>query len=231
MLEALKTEVCEANLALVDAGLVILTWGNVSGRDPESGLVVIKPSGVDYAVMQPQHMVVVDMDGKVVDGDLRPSSDTPTHLELYRCFEGIGGVAHTHSTHATAWAQACRGLPCYGTTHADSFRGLVPVTEEMSAEALAGNYELETGRYIVRAFADLAPREVPAVLVASHGPFTWGENAAKAVENSIVLEQVARMAAMTESLSPEIGPVSDHLQDKHFLRKHGTGAYYGQSKQ
>ena len=228
MLEALKKEVYEANLALHRSGLVLLTWGNVSGRDSDSGLVAIKPSGVSYEEMQAEDMVIVDLEGNVVEGSLRPSSDTPTHLELYCRLSTIGGVAHTHSTHATAWAQARRALPCYGTTHADHFRGEVPVTAELSAEALSGDYELETGRAIVRAFADLDPMQMSAVLVASHGPFTWGESAAAAVENSIVLEQVAQMAAVTEMLSPQVCSISPLLRDKHFLRKHGEDAYYGQ---
>jgi L-ribulose-5-phosphate 4-epimerase len=230
MLEDLKQQVCEANLALHCAGLVLLTWGNVSGRDPKTGLVVIKPSGVGYEAMRPEQMVVVDLDGKVVEGDLRPSSDTPTHLALYRAFQGIRGVAHTHSTYATAWAQARRSLPCYGTTHADNFRGAIPVTEEMTPEEIAGDYELETGNVIVRAFRNISPLEVPAVLVAGHGPFTWGRSAAHAVENSIVLEQVALTGILTEHLSPGGTGIGDALRDKHFLRKHGPGAYYGQPR-
>lgn len=228
MLEDLKQQVCEANLDLVNHRLVILTWGNVSGRDPDSGLVVIKPSGVPYSTMKPEHMVVVDMEGGVLEGDLRPSSDTPTHLVLYREFPDLGGMAHTHSTYATAWAQAGRGLPCYGTTHADTFRGEVPVTEELSLLALRGPYEAETGLAIVRAFTGLDPHEVPGVLVNGHGPFTWGASAAEAAENSIILEECARMAAITEALEPAVGPISEGLQDKHFLRKHGRGRYYGQ---
>ncbi|MDH7568346.1 MAG: L-ribulose-5-phosphate 4-epimerase [Armatimonadota bacterium] len=231
MLEALKQEVYEANVALWRAGLVVLTWGNVSGLDGETGLVVIKPSGVPYEAMRPEHMVVVDAHGRVVDGELRPSSDTPTHLELYRAFQGIRGVAHTHSTYATAWAQACRPLPCYGTTHADTFYGEVPVTAPLGAEELGRAYEAETGRAIVRAFATLSPLEVPGVLVANHGPFTWGASAAKAVENSVVLEQVARMACLTERLAPRVRPIGQALLDRHFFRKHGESAYYGQEKQ
>ena len=229
MLEELKVEVCEANRALKASGLVILTWGNVSARDPQTGLVVIKPSGVEYDTMRPEDMVVVDPDGKVVEGKLRPSSDTPTHLVLYREFDFVGGVAHTHSTRATAWAQACRPLPCYGTTHADSFRGEVPVTAPLTAEALAGDYEVETGLAIVAAFAGIDAKEMGAVLVASHGPFTWGPDAAKAVENSIVLEEVARMAMFTERLRADVEGIGCGLRDKHFLRKHGPGAYYGQA--
>jgi L-ribulose-5-phosphate 4-epimerase len=208
--------------------LVLLTWGNASGMDPESGLVAIKPSGVSYADMRPEQMVVLDLDGKVIEGELRPSSDTPTHLLLYRTFRGIRGVAHTHSTHATAWAQARRSLPCYGTTHSDNFRGAIPVTEELTEAALTGDYEYETGMAIVRAFENLNPREIPAVLVAGHAPFTWGHSPAHAVENSIVLEQVALMAILTEAVSPAASGISAALRDKHFLRKHGPGAYYGQ---
>ncbi len=244
MLEELKRQVYEANLALERAGLVILTWGNVSGFDADSGLVAIKPSGVGYEDLRPEQMVIVDLEGKLVEGNLRPSSDTPTHLELYRSFAGIGGVAHTHSTYATAWAQARRALPCFGTTHADYFRGEVPVTEEMTPEEIGGEYELETGKVIVRAFMvgqasrlsgtdgrDARPadyHQVPAVLVASHGPFTWGPTPEKAVENSIVLEHSAMLGAIAEGLSPGLPCISCHLQDKHFLRKHGKDAYYGQ---
>ena len=230
MFDDLRRDVCEANLALHQAGLVILTWGNVSGIDRERGVVAIKPSGVRYDEMTPECMVVVDMKGQVVEGDLRPSSDTVTHLELYRHFEGVGGVAHTHSTHATAWAQARRPLPCYGTTHADNFYGTVPVTADLTPKALAEDYELETGRSIVTIFRDHDPHEMPAVLVASHGPFTWGSNAAEAVENSIVLEQVALVALMTETLAPEATPISGGLLDKHYLRKHGPEANYGQRR-
>lgn len=230
MLDELRREVCEANLALRRAGLVVLTWGNVSGLDRDSGLVVIKPSGISYDEMTPDTMVVVDLEGNVVDSDLRSSSDTPTHLELYRSFEGIGGVAHTHSTCATAWAQAKRPLPCYGTTHADSFHGTVPITADLTPQALAGDYELETGRSIVAALRDCDPLAVPGVLVASHGPFTWGRDAAEAVENSIVLEQIALTALLTEALSPQVTPISRALLDRHFLRKHGPDAYYGQGR-
>lgn len=229
MLEELKRAVCEANLGLQHAGLVVLTWGNVSGRDPETDLVAIKPSGVSYDEMTADQMVIVDLQGKVVEGTLRPSSDTPTHLELYRHFPGVLGIAHTHSTYATAWAQARRSLPCCGTTHADSFYGCVPVTADLTEEAMAGEYELETGRAIVAAFAELSALQMPAVLVASHGPFTWGTSPAKAVENSIVLEQVALMGLLTETLASGSSQICQSLLDRHFLRKHGSGAYYGQS--
>lgn len=228
MLEALKQSVWQANLELQRAGLVILTWGNVSGLDRDSGLVAIKPSGVSYAKLRPEQLAIVALDGTVVEGDLRPSSDTPTHLELYRSFPGVGGIAHTHSPAATAWAQAKRPLPCYGTTHADSFYGSVPLTADLTAEALAGDYELETGKAIVAACTEFEPLSMPAVLVASHGPFTWGATPDQAVENSIVLEQVALMGLMTNALDCECGGIGRGLLDKHFLRKHGTGAYYGQ---
>lgn len=228
MLEELKQEVWEANLALHRSGLVMLTFGNVSGRDRSRGLVAIKPSGVSYEAMRPHDIVIVDLAGRVVEGELRPSSDTPTHVELYRQFEEIHGVAHTHSSYATAWAQARRPLPCLGTTHADSFRGAVPVTDELPSDALEGDYERETGRWIARTFRDLDPHQIPGVLVASHGPFTWGKSPAEAVENSVILEQIARMAALAESLNPQVTPISKGLADKHFLRKHGKGAYYGQ---
>ena len=229
MLEELKEEVCAANLLLQQAGLVVLTWGNASGIDREQGLVAIKPSGVSYEGMTSAQMVLVDLEGNVVEGDLQPSSDTPSHLVLYRELESIGGVAHTHSTYATAWAQACRSIPCYGTTHADHFRGPVPVTRPLDPEAVQGGYERETGRAIVRAVANKNLQEFPGILVAQHGPFTWGGSATEAVRNSIIVEQIARMAAATEGLAPTVGPIGDELRDKHFLRKHGPEAYYGQT--
>jgi L-ribulose-5-phosphate 4-epimerase len=228
MLEALKREVWEANLELVRRGLVFGTWGNASGFDPAEGLVVIKPSGVSYDEMQPEHMVVVDLDGKTVEGGLRPSSDTLTHVELYKAFEGTGGVVHTHSHYATCWAQACRPIPCFGTTHADYFYGDVPLTERMTEEEIAGGYELNTGRVIVRRFEGVNPAQYPGVLVANHGPFAWGKSPAKAVENAHVVEEIARMAMHTLALSPDCGPIQQCLLDKHFLRKHGANAYYGQ---
>jgi len=230
MLEDLKEEVCAANLLLQQAGLVVLTWGNASGIDRERGLVVIKPSGVPYEGMTSAEMVIVDLEGNVVEGELQPSSDTPSHLVLYQELEDIGGVAHTHSTYATAWAQAGRSIPCYGTTHADHFRGPVPVTRPLEPEAVQGSYEWETGRAIVRAMANKNRQEFPGILVARHGPFTWGGSASEAVRNSIIVEQIARMAAVTEGLAPTVGPISDELRDKHFLRKHGPKAYYGQTE-
>ncbi len=230
MLDDLKQQVYRANMTLHRSGLVLLTFGNVSGLDAEAQLVAIKPSGVSYEELQPEQMVVLDLDGVVVEGDLRPSSDTPTHLELYRQFPGIGGITHTHSTYATAWAQARRPLPCYGTTHADYFRGPVPLTNNLTTEALTGDYELETGKAIVAAFEDIDHHQVPGVLVVSHGPFTWGSSPAEAVENAIVLEQVALTATLTESLHPQARSISSQLLDKHFLRKHGKDAYYGQAR-
>ncbi len=227
-LEQLREEVCAANLELVTRNLIIYSWGNVSGIDREKGLVVIKPSGIDYADLTPDKLVVLDLEGNKVEGELKPSSDTPTHLELYRQFEGIGGVCHTHSTHATVWSQACRGIPCLGTTHADYFYGEIPVTDAMSKEAIESDYELNTGKVIVERFKGIDPMQMPAVLVANHGPFTWGANAGKSVESAVVLEQVAMMAIRTAVIKPELPPISQVLLDKHYLRKHGANAYYGQ---
>jgi L-ribulose-5-phosphate 4-epimerase len=231
MLEKLKKEVCEANLKLVAEGLVIHTWGNVSGIDRASGRVVIKPSGVSYDVMKPAHMVVISLkDGSVLEGNLKPSSDTATHLILYRAFGEIGGVVHTHSLYATVWAQAKRDIPALGTTHADYFHGPVPCTRPLSSKEIRGDYEVNTGRVIVERFARLDPLSCPAVLVASHGPFAWGGSVKQAVHNAIVLEYLARMASETLRVNASVSPVPRALLDKHFLRKHGPGAYYGQDK-
>ncbi|HZT21717.1 MAG TPA: L-ribulose-5-phosphate 4-epimerase [Verrucomicrobiae bacterium] len=231
MLEELKAEVCQANLDLVARGLVIETWGNASGVDRERGVMVIKPSGVPYAEMKPEHMVVVSLaDGRVVEGVLRPSSDTPTHLALYRAWPAIGGVVHTHSLHATAWAQACRPLPAYGTTQADYWYGEVPCTRLLRPAEIKNDYEANTGKVIVETFRKLRfdPMQHPAVLVAGHGPFCWGQSAAEAVHNASVLEFIARLNSETLRLRPKIRPIPSALLDKHFLRKHGPNAYYGQ---
>jgi len=228
MLEQLKADVCRANIELVERGLVTLTWGNVSGIDRPSGLVVIKPSGVGYERLRPERMVVVDLDGRVVDVDLRPSSDTPAHLVLYRHFEGAGGITHTHSTHAVMFAQARREIPCLGTTHADHFDGPVPLARPLSAQEVEEDYEGHTGRVIVERFAELDPVAVPGVLVAGHGPFAWGRDAADSVHNAVALEAVAQMALGTLLLNPDAGPLEPHLLEKHYQRKHGPKAYYGQ---
>ncbi|MBS1412376.1 MAG: L-ribulose-5-phosphate 4-epimerase [Christensenellaceae bacterium] len=230
MLEQLKQKVYEANMLLPRYGLVTFTWGNVSAIEPEEGLVVIKPSGVEYEKMSPEDMVVMSLDGAQIEGRLRPSSDTPTHLELYRNFRGIGGVVHTHSQWATIWAQAGLDIPAYGTTHGDYFYGAVPCTREMTPEEIAGEYEINTGRVIVETFNkgnDWA--SMPGVLVSSHGPFTWGGDCFEAVEKAVVLEQIAMMAYYTRSLGKS-EPMRQELLDKHFLRKHGKNAYYGQRK-
>jgi L-ribulose-5-phosphate 4-epimerase len=229
MLEKLKQEVYQANLDLVRHGLVILTWGNVSAIDRETNLVVIKPSGVSYDSMKVEDMVVVDLDGNVVEGSLRPSSDTPTHIAIYKAFAEVGAVVHTHSTYATAWAQACREIPNLGTTHSDTFHHNVPCTDEMSAEQIVSAYEAETGTVIADAFKKINPMHTPAVLVAHHGPFTWGESAAKAVENAVILEEVARMTSITVALNPTV-QMNENLIEKHYSRKHGANAYYGQIK-
>lgn len=227
-LQALRDQVLDANLALVRSGLVIHAFGNASGIAREEGLVVIKPSGVHYDHLSPRNLVVTDLEGHVVEGDFRPSSDLPTHLALYRAFPGIGGVAHTHSRHATAWAQAGRAIPCLGTTHADYFRGPVPVTDPMTAEEIAAGYEWNTGAVIVRRFADLDPAEIPAVLVHAHAPFCWGATPAEAAHHADVLEHIAAMAWHALLLNPDAPEIADELRDRHFLRKHGPGAYYGQ---
>lgn len=229
MLETLKREVCRANLELVARGLVIETWGNVSGIDRARGLMVIKPSGVPYAGMKPAHMTVVSLDtGKVVEGKFKPSSDTDTHLILYRSFPKIGGVVHTHSLYATAWAQARRHIPSYGTTQADYWFGEVPCTRPLTPAEIKSDYEANTGRVIVETFANLDPMHHPAVLVASHGPFTWGKDVADAIHNAGVLEFIARLASETLRINPQTKPMHSVLLDKHFLRKHGPNASYGQ---
>jgi L-ribulose-5-phosphate 4-epimerase len=231
MLEELKAEVCQANLDLVREGLVIQTFGNVSGIDRERSLVVIKPSGVSYDGMKPEHMVVVSLvTGLVVGGDLKPSSDTPTHLVLYRAFKNIGGIVHTHSLHATAWAQARREIPALGTTHADYFPGPVPCTRLLTAAEIRRDYEANTGQVIVERFAKLDPGHTPAVLVSSHGPFTWGADAHDAVHHAVILEFLARLAAQTLAVNPKIKAMQPALLKKHFFRKHGPGAYYGQTR-
>ena len=224
----LKTECYEANLLLPQYKLIDLTFGNVSVGDPARGLFAIKPSGVDYNTLRADDMVIVDFDGKIVEGTLRPSSDTPTHRRLFEAFNGIRAVVHTHSRNAVAFAQAGRGIPCLGTTHADYFYGEVPVTRMMTAEEIATAYEWETGNVIVERFANLDPHQVPAVLVHSHGPFAWGPSGAKAVENAFALEIVAEMARKAFQLNPQVPPIPQTLLDKHFLRKHGATAYYGQ---
>ena len=231
MLEELKTRVRAANLALVSEGLVAQTFGNVSGIDRDRSLVVIKPSGVPYDVMKPEQMVVVSLvTGQVVEGDLKPSSDTPTHLVLYRAFQSIGGIVHTHSLHATAWAQARRELPALGTTHADYFPGPVPCTRLLTAREIRRDYEANTGQVIVERFARLDPARMPAVLVSSHGPFTWGIDCGEAVHHAVILEFLARLAAETLRIKPAAKAMQAALLQKHFSRKHGAGAYYGQTK-
>lgn len=227
MLEKLKEEVFQANLDLVKYGLVIFTWGNVSGIDREKGLVVIKPSGVSYDNMKPKDMVVLNLYGKLVEGNLKPSSDAATHLVLYRQFPNIGGVVHTHSEWATSWAQAGKGIPAIGTTHADYFYGEIPCTRKMTNEEIEKDYELETGKVIVERFKDLNPDQIPGVLVNNHGPFSWGTDAHDAVHNAVVMEEVAKMTFRSLQLNPET-TMDQSLLDKHFLRKHGKDAYYGQ---
>lgn len=228
MLEKLKEQVFKANLALPKHGLVTFTWGNVSGIDRETGLVVIKPSGVEYETMTVEDMVVVDLDGNPVEGKWKPSSDTPTHLALYRAFPNIGGIVHTHSRWATSWSQAGRGIPAYGTTHGDYFYGEIPCTRKMTPQEIGGAYEWETGQVIVETFRDKSADDIPAVLVHSHGPFAWGTDADNAVHNAVVLEELAFMALHTEQLNPGIQVMQPELLDKHYLRKHGKNAYYGQ---
>lgn len=228
MLEQLKKEVYEANMLLPKYGLVTFTWGNVSGIDREKGLFVIKPSGVDYEKLSWEDMVVLDLKGNVVEGTYRPSSDTPTHLELYKAFSEIGGIVHTHSPWATSWAQAGRAIPCYGTTHADYLYGEVPCVRNLTKEEIDAGYETNTGILISEYFKDKDVTAMPAVLCKNHGPFTWGKDADQAVHNAVVLEEVAKMAARCELINKEIKPAPQELQDKHYYRKHGKDAYYGQ---
>jgi len=228
MLDALKQEVCEANRDLERTGLVVLTWGNVSGVDRDRGLMVIKPSGVPYERLEPEHMVVVDLAGRQVEGDLKPSSDTPTHLVLYRSFPHVGGITHTHSRHATMFAQARRPIPCLGTTHADHFRGPIPMTRPLTEDEVADDYEGHTGLVIVERFADLDPVAMPAVLVAGHAPFTWGQSARESFVNAVALEAVAEMVLGTRVLNPEEPLLEPYVLEKHHQRKHGPAAYYGQ---
>lgn len=232
MLEKLKQEVYEANMELPKRGLVTYTWGNVSGIDRESGLFVIKPSGVDYDTLKPSDMVVVDLDGNVVEGDLNPSSDTETHRILYKTYPEIGGIVHTHSPYAVAWAQAGRDIPAYGTTHADYFHGPIPCARSLTKEEIDGGYEASTGDVIVETFTErkLNPVHVPAVICRNHGPFAWGKDAAQSVYHAVVLEEVARMAMFTEQVNPKVDPAPEHILEKHFMRKHGPNAYYGQKK-
>lgn len=229
MLKSLKQAVLEANLELPKYDLVTFTWGNVSGIDREQGLVVIKPSGVPYELMKAEHMVVVDLEGRTIDGNLKPSSDTPTHLALYKAFHQIGGIVHTHSPWATAWAQAGRGIPAYGTTHADYFYGEIPCTRKMTDEEINGAYELETGHVITETFQSIDPSGMPGVLVHGHAPFSWGKNPHDAVHNAVVIEEVAKIAFHTIALNPSVSPIEQSLLDKHYLRKHGKNAYYGQN--
>ena len=230
MLQEFKRQVYEANMLLPKYGLVTFTWGNVSAIDRESGLFVIKPSGVEYESMKPEDMVVMDLNGNRVEGKLRPSSDTPTHLELYKAFPEIGGIVHTHSSYATSWAQAGRSIPCYGTTHADYIYGEVPCVRCLTKEEIDEAYETNTGKLIVSEFKRSKKEimAVPAVLCKNHGPFTWGKDAKDAVHNAVVLEEVAKMAYRTESINSKVEPAPQELQDKHYYRKHGAGAYYGQ---
>jgi L-ribulose-5-phosphate 4-epimerase len=229
MLDKLKTDVFKANLEIVNSGLVIHTWGNVSARDPESGMIVIKPSGVSYKTMQPEDMVVLDPGGKIVEGKFKPSADAPTHLLLYRTWNNIGGVVHTHSSYATAWAQAGRSIPPFGTTHADHYYGEVPCTRLLTDSEIADDYELNTGKIIIERLGDPDPLTIPSVLVNCHGPFCWGTDADNAVYNAVSLEEIARLAFYTVMLGKS-EPVRKSLLDKHFKRKHGSSAYYGQGK-
>ncbi len=230
MLEELRKAVWEANMELPRRNLVTYTWGNVSGIDREKGLIVIKPSGVEYEDLTPEKLVIVDLDNNIVEGNLNPSSDTKTHVELYRAFPTLGGIVHTHSPHAVAWAQAGRDIPCYGTTHADYFYGPVPCARSLTAEEVEEDYERNTGKVIIETFTGrgLDPKAVPGVICRNHGPFTWGKDAAQAVYHAVVLEEVAKMAMYTVTIDPNTPSAPQHVQDKHYMRKHGPNAYYGQ---
>lgn len=228
LLEQLRKDVLEANLEIVRRGLVMYTFGNASGYAPQEGLMAIKPSGVAFEKLRPEDMVITDLSGKIVEGALKPSSDVDTHLEIYRNFEGVRGVVHTHSSYAVAWAQARREIPCFGTTHADYWYGSIPVTDALSDAEIEGEYELNTGKAIVRRFAGLDAARQPGVLVASHGPFAWGPSPAKAAMNAVLLEEIARIASVTVALNSASRPIEQALLDQHFLRKHGPGASYGQ---
>jgi L-ribulose-5-phosphate 4-epimerase len=230
MLKSLKEKVLKANQDLVRYNLVTLTWGNVSGIDRKKELIAIKPSGVDYNKLRIQDIVIVNMDGKVVEGELNPSSDTPTHIELYKAFSGIGGITHSHSEYATIFAQALKEIPCYGTTHADNFNGMIPVTRFLTKEEVVSNYELNTGKIIIERFKNLDYFSIPAVLVAGHAPFTWGKDPEDSVKNNLVLERVAKMALNALSLKPDLTALPEYILNKHHTRKHGRDAYYGQKK-
>ena len=232
MLETLKQAVYEANMELPRRGLVTYTWGNVSGIDRETGYVIIKPSGVDYDELTPDKLVVLDLDGNIIEGDLNPSSDTKTHLELYKAYPQLGGIVHTHSPYAVGWAQAGRDIPAFGTTHADYFYGPVPCARHLTPEEVDEDYERNTGKSIIEVFTErgIDPGHVPAVICHSHGPFTWGKSPAQAVYHAVVLEEVAKMALFTTQIAPDCPPAPQHVQDKHFMRKHGPNAYYGQGK-
>lgn len=228
MLEALKKQVYEANMELPRRGLITYTWGNVSGIDRETGYVIIKPSGVDYELLKADDMVIVDLEGNKIEGEYKPSSDTPTHLELYKAFPEIGGVVHTHSPWATSWAQAGRSIPCYGTTHADYFYGSIPCARSLTRDEIENDYEKNTGLVIIDTFRELNPSFVPGVLCINHGPFTWGKEAMEAVHNAVVLEEVAKMAFQTEQINTHVNAAPEIIKEKHFMRKHGKNAYYGQ---
>lgn len=228
MLEALKEQVYRANMELPRRGLITYTWGNVSGIDRETGYIVIKPSGVDYEVLKSEDMVIVDLEGNKIEGEYKPSSDTATHLELYKAFSEIGGIVHTHSPWATSWAQAGRSIPCYGTTHADYFYGSIPCARSLTKDEIENDYEKNTGLVIIETFKEMNPNFVPGVLCMNHGPFTWGKDAMEAVHNAVVLEEVAKMAFQTEQINTHVSSAPDTIKEKHFMRKHGKNAYYGQ---